>query len=138
MVKDYSLTNVVIKPFVPKGDYPCLLKDVDVGIVCLSSKNKTPFIPGKFLGYLAAGLPIVAFLNKESDGFSLIKEANCGYAVIADNPKRATEIVRRIYDEKEKLGELGRNGRRYALSNLTVDACVAKLEKLFEKPRLTL
>ena len=138
MIKKYSLTNVVVGPLVPKEDYPYLLKDVDVGVVCLSPRNKTPFIPGKFLGYLAAGLPIIAFLNKESDGFSLIKQANCGYAAIADNPKRAAEIVRRVYDEKEKLGELGRNGRRYALSNLTVNACVARLEKIFESLGLIL
>jgi len=138
MIKKYSLTNVVVGPLVPKEDYPYLLKDVDVGVVCLSPRNKTPFIPGKFLGYLAAGLPIIAFLNKESDGFSLVREANCGYAAVADNSKRAVEIVRRIYDEKEKLGELGRNGRRYALSNLTVDACVARLEKIFESLGLIL
>jgi len=85
--------------------YPYLLKDVDVGIVCLNNKNKTPFIPGKFLGYLAGSLPIVAFLNNNSDGFSLIEKAKCGYAVESNNINEAVKVIKKIYIEKEKLKE---------------------------------
>ena len=131
MIDDYSLKNVIIKPFVSKEDYPYLLKEINVGIVCLNNKNKTPFLPGKFLGYLAAERPVVAFLNKESDGFSFVRETKCGYAVTSDNLDDAVEIVRKIYNEKEKLKQFGQNGFRYASDNLTVDTCIEKLEKLF-------
>ena len=50
LVKEHHLHNIVLKPFVSKEEYPSLVEDVDVGLVCLSSKNKTPFVPGKFLG----------------------------------------------------------------------------------------
>jgi len=133
MVREHSLTNIIIKPFVPKEDYPYLLKDVDVGVVCLSPRNKTPFIPGKFMGYLAAGLPIVAFLNKESDGFSLIKEANCGYAVSSDNLEGAVEIVRKMYKGREQFEQIGKNGFNYLLNNFTIDICIERFEKLFQQ-----
>ena len=133
MVSAYSLANMAIKTLVPKEEYPFLLRDADVGVVCLSTNNTTPFIPGKFLGYLAAGLPIVAFLNKESDGFYLIKKANCGYAVVSNSPKRAADLVRNIYNKRRELYGFGKSGREYLLNNFTVDACVTKLEKLFEK-----
>ena len=29
-------------------------------------------------------IPIVAFLNKESDGHVVIKEANCGFSIVSD------------------------------------------------------
>ena len=131
MIEEYSLTNVIIKPFIPKDEYPYLARDADVGIVCLNSKNKTSFIPGKFLGYFASARPIVAFLNKESDGFFLIEKAECGYAVRSDNLEGAVEIVRKMYDKKEELGQFGKNGFNYALNNLTIDICIKKLEKLF-------
>ena len=133
MVREHSLTNIIIKPFVPKEDYPYLLKDVDVGVVCLSPRNKTPFIPGKFMGYLAAGLPIVAFLNKESDGFSLIKEVNCGYAVSSDNLEGAVEIVRKMYKGREQFEQIGKNGFNYLLNNFTIDICIERFEKLFQQ-----
>ncbi len=131
MISHYALSNVIVKPFVSKDDYPYLAKEADVGVVCLSSKNKTAFVPGKILGYMAASKPIVAFLNQESDGFEVIREAKCGYAVKADDLDKAVEIVRKIYNEKDKLKELGDNGFKYVLNNFTIDVCLNKLEKLF-------
>ncbi|MFA5386669.1 MAG: glycosyltransferase family 4 protein [Candidatus Paceibacterota bacterium] len=133
MVKEDALSNVIVESFVSKEEYPYLLKDVDVGVVCLSPKNKTSFIPGKFMGYLGAGLPIVAFLNEESDGFPLIDEAGCGYACRSNDLDGAVEIVKKIYGKREELEIFGKNARKYALSNLTVDSCIVKFEKLFNR-----
>lgn len=130
LINRYSLKNVVIKSFVSKEEYPYLVRDSDVGLVCLSGNNKTSFVPGKILGYMAAAKPIVAFLNKESDGFEVIKKANCGYAVVSDSLEESEKIIRKIYNEKNKLKQLGENGFKYALDNLTVEAVIAKLEKI--------
>ncbi|HSW38678.1 MAG TPA: glycosyltransferase family 4 protein, partial [Acidobacteriota bacterium] len=55
--KESGLKNVIFHPFVSKEEYGKLLKEVDCGLVCLTSKNKTPVVPGKILGYMAAGIP---------------------------------------------------------------------------------
>jgi colanic acid biosynthesis glycosyl transferase WcaI len=130
-IKKNSLTNIIIKPFVPKEKYPYLLKEIDVGIVCLSVKNKTPFLPGKFLGYLVAQKPIIAFLNKESDGFSLIEKAGCGYAVTSDDPEKAAKKVREMY--RNDIKAMGKKGQEYLLNNFTLNASVEKLEKIFKE-----
>lgn len=132
LIKTYGLTNVVMKPLVAKDDYPALVGDVDVGLVCLSSKNKTPFIPGKFLGYLAAGKPTLAFLNKESDGFAMVRNAQCGYAIEARDADEAAALVRKLYAEKNSLKTMGENGLRYAKEHFSQDACTAMLEKLLK------
>lgn len=131
LINKYSLSNVIIKPFVSKEEYPYLAKDSDVGLVCLSSNNKTSFVPGKILGYMAAGKPIVAFLNKESDGFGVLEKAKCGYATKSDDLKEAEKITRKIYGEKNKLKEIGERGFKYASENFTVDVITTKLEKYF-------
>lgn len=131
LIKKYSLKNVLIKSFIPKEDYPYLVKDSDVGIVCLSNKNKTPFTPGKFLGYIAAGKPIIAFLNKESDAFGLVEKSKCGYATESGDLKKAEENIRKIYREKNLLGDIGKNGFDYVLKNMAVDVCLDKIEELF-------
>lgn len=130
-ISDLGVKNVIIKPFVSKEEYPYLIKDFDVGFVCLSAENKTSFVPGKILGYMAAGKPIAAFLNKESDGFSVLKEAKCGYAAKSDDLEEAEKIIREIYANKNNLKEMGENGFKYALENLTVEVIVKKIEKLF-------
>lgn len=127
----FQLKNVVFKPFVSKEEYPKLVKDADVGMICLSSKNKTPVVPGKILGYMAASVPVLAFLNKESDGHQIIKDAQCGYSEVSDNPIKATEIILKIYNERDKLKQYGENGFNYVLRHFSKDVCIDQLEKLF-------
>ncbi len=133
LVNTYKITNVVFKPFVSGDEYPSLVRCANVGVVCLSAENKTPFIPGKFLGYMAAGKPILSFLNKESDGFSLLREANCGRAVVSGELENAVQAVRGMYRERSDLDKLGRNGFLYLSSHFTLDVCLDKLEHLFHK-----
>lgn len=130
MVEECKLKNVIFKPFVSKEEYPGLVKDVNVGLVCLSSKNKTPVIPSKILGYMAASVPVVAFLNRESDGHSLIKDAGCGYSAVSDDFKRAPGIILKIYKERDKLMQYGENGFKYVSAHFDKSICISKLEKL--------
>lgn len=132
MADSLGLKNVIFKPFVSKKEYSILVKDADVGIVCLTSLNKTPVVPGKILGYMAASVPVVAFLNKESDGHKIIKDAQCGYSVISDDPAKAAEIMLKIYNEQEKLRQYGDNGFNYVTKNFEKNICINKLENLFK------
>ena len=131
MAEEYSLENVIFKPFVSKDEYPELVKDADVGLVCLSSMNKTPVVPGKILGYMAASIPVVAFLNKESDGHQIIKDADCGYSEISDNVEKTVETIKKIYNERNRLKEYGENGFSYVKENFERNACINRLEEIF-------
>ncbi len=132
MVDTYNLQNVVFKQFVSKLEYPLLAKDADVGLACLNRKNRTPVYPGKILGYMASSIPIVALLNKESDGHRIIQQAKCGYSIIANNSNKAAKLIRKVYNEKENLEQFGRNGFNYAKANFSKKACMDKLEELIK------
>ena len=77
------------------------------------------------------GKEALAFLNKESDGFELVKKTNCGYAAESDDLRGAVDIIRRVYNEKKNLKRMGENGFKYVKDNLTPDIVLKKLEKLF-------
>jgi colanic acid biosynthesis glycosyl transferase WcaI len=130
MSEDLNLKNVVFKPFVSLEEYPELVKDCDVGIISLTAQNTTPAVPAKILGYMAAAIPVVAFLHKESEGLLIIKEAKCGYGTVSGDEEKALEIVLKIYNEKEKLKEYGENGLQYLLKNMEKRVCVDKFESL--------
>jgi len=130
-IKEYGLSNIILKDFIEKKYYPSLVSSFDVGIVALNSKNKTPFLPGKFLGYMAAGKPIFAFLNKESDGFELIEGARCGYAVLAGDVEAAEKAIRKFYEERNNLKEKAGNSFSYAKNNLDTKVILRKIEGLF-------
>lgn len=126
-----NLNNIIFKPFVSKEEYPYLVKDCDVGLVSLSSKNKTPVVPGKILGYMAAKLPVLAFLNRESDGHIIIKQANCGFSCIHGDIQKAEDLVREIYKNKISLSTYGKNGYNYLVNNFEREICIQKLIEKF-------
>jgi glycosyltransferase involved in cell wall biosynthesis len=130
-VEKNKLSNVVFKPFISREEYGDLLKACDVGLVSLSSKNKTPVVPGKILGYMAAGLPVVAFLNKESDGHEIIKNAQCGYSVVSDNLSQIISVITHAYENKDRCKSLGESGLAYVKNNFSKESCVGEVEAFF-------
>jgi colanic acid biosynthesis glycosyl transferase WcaI len=130
-VRTEGLTNVLFWSFVSPDDYPKLLNEADVGLLSLRKDCKTPTVPGKLFGFLAASLPVMAFLNPESEGHRMIKEANCGIAMVSDDIGRAAESVRQFISDSERLNYFGRNGRVYVENQFTKESCINQLvEKL--------
>lgn len=132
LAKANDLKNVVFKPFVSGEEYPLLAKDADVGLTCLSNKNRTPVYPGKLLGYMAASIPVVAFLNKESDGHYIIQKGKCGYSYLSEDCNKGAELILKVYKERESLTQLGCNGYEYAIAHFSKKVCIDKLEKLLQ------
>lgn len=132
-VKYTGLKNISFRPFIEERVYPKLLKDVDVGLVSLSAKNKTAVVPGKLMGYMSAGLPVLAVLNRESDGHQIIKNANCGFSLLPPDKKGIIDAVLKLKSNK-KLRELfGKNGRLFAQKYFDRKSCVDKYEDIFKQ-----
>ena len=125
-----GIENVVFKPFVSRADYPDLVSAADVGLVCLSSMNKTPVVPGKILGYMAGGKPIAAFLNTQSDGHAIIQDAQCGYSCTSDSPAEIEAALRRLYAERAQTPQMGARGAAYVRRHFSKDVLVGQLESL--------
>lgn len=132
IVEKNNLINVIFKPFISRDDYANLLAACDVGLVSLSAKNKTPVVPGKILGYMAAGLPVVAFLNQESDGHEIIRDANCGYSVISDSVLNIAATIRKIYNARAQCKTLGATGLAYVQQHFTKTMCVERIITFLE------
>jgi len=122
-------TNTHFHPFVPRADYPELLKNLDAGLVCLSPRNHTPVVPGKLLTYMAASLPVLAVLNRESDGNQIVRAADCGLAVPSDDEPAIAAAITDIYENRDKLAAWGANGQSYVNSHFDKATVVSKLEE---------
>lgn len=77
--------NVVFMDEVDSALIPTLLRSCHVGIVALDPRHTTHNIPGKFIAYLRAGLPVLARLNPGNDLQTIIDEAGVGYAVSGES-----------------------------------------------------
>lgn len=132
LVEKKNLKNIIFKPFIGRDDYASLLKACDVGLVSLSAKNKTPVVPGKILGYMAASLPVVAFLNKESDGHEIIRESSCGFSVVSDDLSNIVSVITEAYNTRDQSTARGKAGFEYAKKHFSKEACVDAMVSYIE------
>lgn len=120
IAKEKNLQNVKFIPFVSKEAFPTLAAAMDVGLVCLSPKNTTPIFPAKISGYMAAKLPVLAFVNKESVDAAYVKESRCGVVMESTDIFAAAEAVKSMA-KNTNLKEMGERGYQYLSDHLTAE-----------------
>ena len=76
--KTQNLDNLLYHDEIEPVEIPGLLAQCHVGIVALDPRHKTHNIPGKFLTYLQAGLPVLARTNPGNDLERLINDEGVG------------------------------------------------------------
>ncbi len=133
MARKKSLNNVRFEGFVSREAYPDLLRICSIGLVCLSPQNQTPVIPGKILGYMAAGLSLAAFLQSKSDGHGIIKSAKCGFSVDSADKDSCVQSMKNLLAQSDSFAKLGQNGKNYATENFSKEVCVSQLESILWK-----
>ena len=132
-VAELGLTNVRLLPFVSREDYPALVAAADVGLVTLKKTMKTPVVPSKLATYMAAGRPVIASLNPESDACALVREADCGVLVRPGDAVAMAAAIRQLFAQPQQAAELGARGRAYARAHLARAVCTAQYEALLQK-----
>lgn len=87
-----SLDNVVFFDEIDPGEIPALYLQCHVGLISLDVRHRTHNIPGKFLSYMQAGLPVLASVNPGNDIINLIESENVG-RVCADASVRSLKMM---------------------------------------------
>lgn len=132
LVRQKGLSNVMFKPFISPADYLYLLQEIDVGLVTLSPEVKTPVVPSKILGFMAASKPYIASVNKESDVISMTQQSRAGYYVIAGETDKMADLILKLYNNKKLTKEMGEYGRNYVKTYFSKDICLNNYNNLLE------
>jgi len=77
-VKEKALDNFLIYDEIEPQEIQALYQQCDVGIISLDKRHKTHNIPGKFLSYMQAGLPVLAAINYGNDLEKIITNYKVG------------------------------------------------------------
>ena len=128
--EEYNLKNVRFYSPVNKNLIPNTLKNGDVMIVV--AKNTPLYKYGisfnKIFEYFASSKPIIFSGNVAND---MVKEANAGISVEAENIEKIKEAVLSLYSmSKEQREVLGKNGRKYVEENYDTKVLSKKIEKI--------
>ena len=99
-VQEESLLNVFIKDEISSEELSFILENCSIGMVALDIRHTTSNIPGKFLSYMEAGLPVLAKVNPDNDLIELISRFDVGSVVttnsIDDLENAAMKLLRKV------------------------------------------
>ena len=128
--EEYKLKNVNFYPPINKNLIPSTLKNGDAMILPVRDEPlyKYGISPNKMYEYFASSKPIIFSGNVAND---MVKEANAGVSVEAENIEKIKEAVLSLYNMSEEERKiLGKNGRKYVEENYDTKVLSKKIEKI--------
>ena len=132
--------NLKLIPLQSRQTLPDVLGAADVLLVVLrgeSSSDRTAYlrnvIPHKLLTCMAAGRPILASCEVDSDLADIIRKADCGLVVPAGDAAALANAIRKMKTDRAQLQRWGENARKFAVAHFSSDDRVARLTRLFER-----
>ncbi|MFU7590461.1 glycosyltransferase family 4 protein [Priestia sp. RMT2NF4] len=126
-VEENKISNVYFLPYQPKEFIKYSLNAGDVHLVVNQKGIKGVSVPSKIYGVMAAGKPILGVLEQGSEAQMLIEKSKCGVVVEPQDYEGITAQIEYLYKlEKDKLLNLGFNGRDYLDQHLKRDISINK------------
>ena len=128
LINGLNISNVLLRPVMPKDRYVQLLYESDVCLVTLSSDIPLQTVPGKLADIMACGRPVIASVNQQGDAASIIKQAGCGFCVDPGDVEAFSQAVLRMYSDEGLRKEMGEKARLFAEQYFSRDVCTKKYE----------
>lgn len=124
--------NIQLLPAVSHREYLSMLSEFDVGLLSLDSRLKTHNVPGKLLGYMYWGKPILASINRGNDLFEILGNNQAGFCCLNgdDNELRASAL--RLASDPELRARMGRNSRKLLERMFSVECAVQQVLREFQ------
>jgi glycosyltransferase involved in cell wall biosynthesis len=122
-----ALDNVAFHDEIDPNEIPGLLAQCHVGIVALDPRHKTHNVPGKFLTYMQAGLPVLARINAGNDLAELIEKEGVGRVHIGDSVVSLQALAEELCKNKEGRELMSSRARTLARTSFSVTAAVSQI-----------
>ena len=135
IIKDRHISNVHLLPFQPYEDISHVFSLGDVSLVISKPGVGANSVPSKTWSIMSAARPVLANFD-ENELKTIIEKNYCGIFTKAGDKVAFTDAILKLYNNKEECLEMGTNGRRFVMENLTKEAGTQKyvdVIKSFEK-----
>lgn len=128
-----GLENVQFLPFQPKEKLPTVLASCDISVVCLNKDWTGISVPSKTYGIMAAGRPVLAFVEEESEIGLTVNESDCGIVFEEPTGEQIAAKLRELKEGQELLETMSKNSYNSFKENYTLDSSSEKYFNLINK-----
>jgi colanic acid biosynthesis glycosyl transferase WcaI len=100
--------------FQPRDALAQTLSAADVHVVGLARGLAGYVVPSRIYSILAAGRPVIAAAEEESETAALVRDVGCGLVVPPGQPVTLARAIRECYEGVHPLEEMGLRAREFA------------------------
>jgi colanic acid biosynthesis glycosyl transferase WcaI len=125
------LQNVYFLPFQPRETLPEVFATADLALVSQQARVSTSSLPSKTFGWMAAGVPILAFAEPRSDLGKLLQNEQTGQCVEPFDVDMFVRSLLELERDPMRRQQMGTNGRTRARQDHTRSAACTSFESLF-------
>lgn len=130
-----NLSNMHFVEYQPIERLSEVLASADIHVVPLRAGLASVSVPSKIYSILAAGRPIVAAVDADTEVPRMLEASGAGIAVVPDDPLLFIGAIRTLMERPSLRAEMGANGRRWVAGQMSPEAVARAYEALFVKPR---
>ena len=125
IVVERNVQNVKLLPFQPYEDISHVFSLGDVSLVISKPGVGANSVPSKTWSIMSASRPVLANFD-ENELKTIIENNNCGIFTKAGDKVAFTDAILKLYNDRELCREMGKNGRKFVMDNLTKEVGTQK------------
>lgn len=125
-VLDERIDNVILLPFQSYEDIAYVFSLGDVGLIISKPGTGSNSVPSKTWNIMAAGKPVLASFDLDSELCRLIDAVGCGICADDFTVDALCSAIKKLIDKEQMLAEMGKKGFDYLSQNMDRDKAVAQ------------
>lgn len=128
-IEKLNLENVSVLPPVTQAEFKKILTEFDVGLFSLNYNHTTHNIPGKLLGYMVHGKPILGSINPNNDLESILGESGAGLITINGDDEGFLKNALKLMNDSKMRATMGSNSKKLLKNMFSVKQAVDTIFK---------
>lgn len=128
-IQDNDLKNVTLLEPKPRSEQIVFLNACDVALVSLVTRMRGVSMPSRTYNILAAGKPILAIVENDTELTRVVEEERVGWSVPPGKPELLHDKMLEIFNRRDDLGDLGMLARRAAIEKYSLETALENYQK---------
>jgi len=128
---ELELENVTFCTFVDRAELNTSLNAADVSVLAFKKGMAGISVPSRLYNLMAAGKPILALVDNNSEVADVIREAKLGVAVSPESPRNLAEQILSLRNDGDLRVKMAENSRNEAVSKYSYDVTKQQYRDLF-------
>jgi len=129
-VAEARLENITLTGPRPRADQADFLNGCDVGIISLVRGMSGAGVPSRLYNVMAAGKPVIAAVDADSEPAMVVNEEAIGWVVPSDQPDKIVAAILDARSNRQRLADMGTRARQAAEKKYSRERAIGAYENL--------